>query len=82
MLNSGKKICALHDKINKYSNSPVVRKKNSERNKKTITPCHVQYYYLLNNVLSYFSRCTGKDQSIARDQHFRLFTNTEGKIVC
>ena len=34
MLNSGKKIRALRDKINKYSNSPVVRKKNSERNKK------------------------------------------------
>ena len=34
MFNSGKKIRALHDKINKYSNSFVVRKKNSERNKK------------------------------------------------
>ena len=34
MLNSGKKICALHDKRNKYSNFCVVRKKMSERNKK------------------------------------------------
>ena len=34
MLNSGKKNCVLHDKKNKYSNSYVVRKKNSERNKK------------------------------------------------
>ena len=34
MLNSGKKNCTLHDKKNKYSNSCVVRKKNSERNKK------------------------------------------------
>ena len=34
MLNSGKKICALHDKKNKYCNSCVVRKINSERNKK------------------------------------------------
>ena len=34
MLNSGKKICTLHDRIDKYSNSCVVRKKNSERNKK------------------------------------------------
>jgi hypothetical protein len=33
MLNSGKKIRALRDKKNKYSNSCVVRKKNSERNK-------------------------------------------------
>ena len=33
MLNSGKKICAPRDKKN-YSNSCVVRKKNSERNKK------------------------------------------------
>ena len=32
MLNSGKKIRALRDKKNKYSNSHV-RKKNSERNK-------------------------------------------------
>ena len=40
MLNSGKKIPALRDKKNKYSNSYVVRKKNSKRNKKpkTITP--------------------------------------------
>ena len=38
MLNSGKKICALRDKKNKYSNSCVVRKKNSERINKTITP--------------------------------------------
>ena len=34
MLNSGKKICASRDKINIYSNSCVVRKKISERNKK------------------------------------------------
>ena len=34
MLNSGKKIPALRNKQNKYSNSCVVRKKNSERNKK------------------------------------------------
>ena len=34
MLNSGKKICALRDKKIKYSNYCVVRKKNSERNKK------------------------------------------------
>ena len=34
MLNSGKKFRALRDKTNKYSNSCVVRKQNSERNKK------------------------------------------------
>ena len=38
MLNSGKKIRALRDKKNNYSNSRVVRKKNSERKQKTITP--------------------------------------------
>ena len=32
MLNSGKQIRALRDKQNKYANSSVVRKKNSERN--------------------------------------------------
>ena len=32
MLNSGKKIHALRDKINKYSNSCVVRKNFSEKN--------------------------------------------------
>ena len=32
MLNSGKKFQALRDKKNKYSNSRVARKKNSERN--------------------------------------------------
>ena len=34
MLNSGKKNCALHDKKHIYSNSHVVREKNSERKKK------------------------------------------------
>ena len=34
MLNSGKKIHALHDRKNKYSKSCVVGKTNSERNKK------------------------------------------------
>ena len=38
MLNSGKKIRALHDKKNKYSNSCVVRKKNFGTKQKTITP--------------------------------------------
>ena len=38
MLNLGKKIRALRDKKNKYSNSRVVRKKNSERNKKPYPP--------------------------------------------
>jgi hypothetical protein len=35
MLNSGKKFRTLRDK-NKYSNSCVVRRKNSERNKKLL----------------------------------------------
>ena len=34
MLNSGKKFRALRDKTNKYTNSCVVRKKISDRNKK------------------------------------------------
>ena len=34
MWSSGKKNRALHDKKNKYSNSCVVGKKNSERNNK------------------------------------------------
>ena len=38
MLNSGKKIRVLPDKKNKYSNSRVVRKKNSDRNKKPYPP--------------------------------------------
>ena len=38
MLNSGKKIRALHDKKNKYSNSCVVRKKIYERNKNHTPP--------------------------------------------
>jgi hypothetical protein len=33
MLNNGKKFRALRDKKSRYSNSRVVRKKNSERNK-------------------------------------------------
>ena len=38
MLNSGNKFCALRDKINLYSNSRVVRKKLSERNKSNNPP--------------------------------------------
>ena len=38
MLNSGKIFRALRDKQNKYSNSRVVRKRNSERNKKPKPP--------------------------------------------
>ena len=38
MLNPGKKNCASRDKKNKYSNSCVVRKRNSERNKKPYPP--------------------------------------------
>ena len=38
MFYSEKKFHALHDKTNKYSNFRVVRKKNSERKKKTIAP--------------------------------------------
>ena len=38
MLNSGKKIRALRDKKNKYFNSRVVGKINSERNKKPYPP--------------------------------------------
>ena len=34
MLNSRNKFRAIRDKKNKYSNSRVVRKNNSERNKK------------------------------------------------
>ena len=34
MFNSGKKIRAMRDKKNKYSNSRVVQKQISERNKK------------------------------------------------
>ena len=41
MLNSGKKIRALRDK-KKNSNSRVVRKKNSERNKKPHPPSPLQ----------------------------------------
>ena len=40
MLNSGKKFRALSDKKNKYSNSRVVQKNNSERNKKPYPPPH------------------------------------------
>ena len=38
MLNSGKKIRALRDNNNKYSNSCFVRNKFSERNKKPLNP--------------------------------------------
>ena len=48
MLNSGKK---FRDKKNKYSNSCVVRKKNSERNKKPYPPpCNLNGRSLSNTL--------------------------------
>ena len=47
MLNSGKKIRALRDK-KKYSNSRVVRKKNSERKKPIALPCKLNGRSLKN----------------------------------
>ena len=38
MLDTGNQFRALRDKKNKYSNSRVVGKKNSERNKKPYPP--------------------------------------------
>ena len=46
MLNTGKKIRAPPDIINKYSNSRVVRKKYSERNQKPQPPLHVKWSVL------------------------------------
>ena len=43
MLNSGKKIRALRDKKNKYSNSCVVRKKKFGTKQKTIPPLQVKW---------------------------------------
>jgi tartrate dehydratase alpha subunit/fumarate hydratase class I-like protein len=49
MLYSGKKIRTLRDKKNEYSISCVVRKKNSERNNKTITPPPLQVKWSVPN---------------------------------
>ena len=43
MLNSGKNFRALLEKKKKNSNSCVVRKKNSERNKKLYPPLQVKW---------------------------------------
>ena len=43
MLNTGKKFHAMRDKKNKYSNSCVVRKKNSERKKNHNPPLQVKW---------------------------------------
>ena len=69
MLNSGKKFRALRDKKNKYSNSRVVRKKNSEQTKnhnppppppfklngRSLSQCHflVQYRQLIICITNY-----------------------------
>ena len=55
MSNSGKKIRALRDKKNKYSNSRVVRKKISERNKKHNLP-PLQVKWLVPNKFKFFLR--------------------------
>jgi hypothetical protein len=49
MLNSGKK---FRDKKNKYSNSCVVRKKNSERNKKPYHPPSLQVKWSVPYLMS------------------------------
>ena len=46
MLNSGKNFRALRDKINKYSNSCVVRKFFFSTKQKTITPPPLQVKWL------------------------------------
>jgi hypothetical protein len=43
MLNSGKNFALCATKKKKYSNSRVVRKKNSERNKKPYPPLQVKW---------------------------------------
>jgi len=63
MLNSGKKICASHDKKNKYSNSRVVRNFFLNETKNHNLPCKlngrslsiVSYYNLFNNSPVVFS---------------------------
>ena len=61
MLDSGKKNCAYCDKKNKYSNTRVVRKKNSERNKKPYPPPPLQVKwsvpYMIANM--FVSLCSG-----------------------
>ena len=61
MLNSGKKIRALRDKENKYSNSCVVRKKNSERNKNHNFPLQVKWSvpYLFGPYMAYHDKGRG-----------------------
>ena len=54
MLYSGKKIRALRDKKNKYSNSRVFRKKFSERNKKTYPPPPLQVKWSVPYCFLYF----------------------------
>ena len=52
MLNSRRKFRAFRNKRNKYSNSCVVRKNNSERNKKPYPPppCKLNGRSLINHV--------------------------------
>jgi hypothetical protein len=57
MINSGKKIRALCDKKNKYSNSCVVGKKNSERSKKHyffFPPPKSEYFFQQHLESAYF----------------------------
>ena len=58
MLNSGKRYRALRDKNSKCSNSRVVRKKNSERNKKPSTPPLQVKWSVPNSHISWMSTVT------------------------
>ena len=55
MLNSGKKICALRDKQNKYSNSRVVQKKFLNETKNHNSPLQVKWSVHKNIILVTFS---------------------------
>ena len=55
MLNSGKKICALRDKQNKYSNSRVVQKKFLNETKNHNSPLQVKWSVPKNIILVTFS---------------------------
>jgi hypothetical protein len=63
MLNSGKKICDLFNKKNKYSNSCVVRKKKCWTKQKTITPPFKLNGRSLTSPCDLISFCTKKNTS-------------------
>ena len=79
MFNSGKKFRALRDKKNKYSNSCVVGKKNSDRNKLLQVKWSIPYP---THLISSTKMCSPKSlHNLQHDEGGNDMAETEKEVI-